>query len=108
MRLFIDSFFQQNNYILNLCHFSMTPLRTITQHINDAPHTTPAEIGLKIEARAYCRNVISDRGLFRLGLNTQLQVAERPICAERMCSIRLLRNTSSITIIFTPISYIYG
>ena len=79
MRLFIDSFFLQYNSIFNLCHFSMTPLRTITQHINDAPHTTPAEIGLKIEARAYCRNVISGRGLFRLDLNGVLQIAERLI-----------------------------
>ena len=59
----------------------MTPLLTITQHVNDAPHTTPAERGLKIGARAYCRNVISGRGLFRLGLNVPLQIAEGPIRA---------------------------
>ena len=53
----------------------MTPLLTITQHVNDAPYTTPAKRGLKIEARAYCRNVISGRGLFRLSLNDCLQVA---------------------------------
>ncbi len=104
MRLFIDSFFLQYNSIFNLCHFSMTPLCTITQHINDAPYTTPAERGLKIGLRAYCKNVISGRGLFRLDLNTPLQIAEHPICAERICSIRLLRNISPPTICFTFIS----
>ena len=59
----------------------MTPLRTITQHINDAPYTTPAKIGLEIGLRAHCRNVISGRGLFRLDLNTPLQIAEGPIRA---------------------------
>ena len=59
----------------------MTPLCAITQHINDAPYTTPAKRGLKIGLRAYCRNVISGRGLFRLGLNVPLQIAERPIRA---------------------------
>ena len=59
----------------------MTPLRTITQHVNDAPHTTPAKRGSKIGARAYCRNVISGRGLFRLNLNTPLEVAEWPVYA---------------------------
>ena len=54
----------------------MTPLRTITQYINDTPYTTPAKRGLKIEARAYCRDVISGRGLFRLDLNTPLQIAD--------------------------------
>ena len=54
----------------------MTPLRTITQHVNDAPHTTPAKRGLIIEARAYCRNVISGRGLFRLDLNGAIQIAD--------------------------------
>ncbi len=43
----------------------MTPLRAILQRVNDAPHTTPAKRGLKIGARTYYRNVISDRGLFR-------------------------------------------
>ena len=86
MRLFIDSFFLQYNSIFNLCHFSMTPLRTITQHINDAPYTTPAERGLKIEARAYCRNVISGRGLFRLVLNAPIWIAERSICTYTTCS----------------------
>ena len=76
MRLFIDSFFLQYNSIFNLCHFSMTPLRAIIQHINDAPYTTPAKTGLKIGIRAYCRNVISSRGLFRLDLNTLLQTPE--------------------------------
>ena len=79
MRLFIDSFFLQYNSIFNLCHFSMTPLRTITQYINDAPYTTPAKIGLKIGLRAHCRNVISGRGLFRLDLNGGLQIADDPI-----------------------------
>ena len=59
----------------NLCHFGMTPLRTILQQVNDTPYTTPAKIGPKIGARAYCRNVISSRGLFRLDLNTPLQIA---------------------------------
>ncbi len=81
MWLFIDSFFLQYNSIFNLCHFSMTPLRTITQHINDAPYTTPAKRGSKIWARAYCRDVISGRGLFRLDLNTPLQMSECLICA---------------------------
>ena len=54
----------------------MTPLRTITQHVNDAPYTTPAKTGLKIGPRAYCRNVISGRGLFRLDLNSGLQIVE--------------------------------
>ncbi len=81
MRLFIDSFFLQYNSIFNLCHFSMTPLRTITQHVNDVPYTTPAKSSLKIEARAYCRNVISGRGLFRLDLNRPIQIAEGPIYA---------------------------
>ena len=54
----------------------MTPLRTITQHVNDAPHTTPAKRGSKIGARAYCRNVISGRGLFRLVLNVPTQIPE--------------------------------
>ena len=74
-------FFSKNNYIFNLCHFSMTPLRTITQYINDAPYTTPAKRGSKIWARAYCRDVISGRGLFRLDLNTPLQMSECLICA---------------------------
>ena len=72
-------FFLQYNSISNLCHFSMTPLCTITQHINDEPYTTPAERGLKIKARAYCRNVISGRGLFRLSLNIALQIADSSI-----------------------------
>ena len=72
-------FFLKYNSIFNLCHFSMTPLRTITQHLNDAPYTTPAERDLKIGARAYCRNVISGRGLFRLNLNDTLQIADDPI-----------------------------
>ena len=75
MRLFIDSFFLQYNSIFNLCHFSMTPLRTITQYINDAPYTTPAKRGSKIGSRVNCRNVISSRGLFRLGLNVSLWIA---------------------------------
>ena len=54
----------------------MTPLCTITQHINDAPYTTPAKIGLEIGLRAHCRNVISGRGLFRLDLNSGLQIVE--------------------------------
>ena len=104
MRLFIDFFFQYYNSIFNLCHFSMTPLCTITQHINDAPYTTSAKRGLKIEARAYCRNVISGRGLFRLDLNRPIRIAEGPICAERIYGTRLLRNISSLTIYFTFIS----
>ncbi len=81
MRLFIDSFFLQYNSIFNLCHFSMTPLRTITQHANDTPYTTPAKRGVKIKPVTHCRNVISSRGLFRLGLNALLQIADCPICA---------------------------
>ena len=69
------TFFQQYNYFLNLCHFRMTPLRIILQHVNNAPYTTPAKIGLKIGPRACCRNVISSRGLFRLDLNISLQIA---------------------------------
>ena len=54
----------------------MTPLCAITQHINDAPYTTPAKRGLKIDFGAYCRNVISDRGLFRLVLNVPVQIPD--------------------------------
>ena len=89
MRLFIDSFFLQYNSIFNLCHFSMTPLRTITQHINDAPYTTPAKRGSKIGARAYCRNVISGRGLFRLDLNGGLQIADYHFLCKQVCSVHL-------------------
>ncbi len=99
-------FFLKYNSIFNLCHFSMTPLCTITQHINDAPYTTPAKTGLKIEARVYCGNVISGRGLFRLGLNTPLQMSDCPICVERICSIRFPRNTSFPTTIFTSTSIV--
>ena len=60
----------------------MTPLCTITQHINDVPYTTLAKSSLKIEARAYCRNVISGRGLFRLDLNNGLQITGEPILIE--------------------------
>ena len=88
-------FFSKNNYIFNLCHFSMTPLCTITQHINDAPYTTPAERGLKIEARAYCRNVISGRGLFRLGLNAPLQITDGSIWIKRVCLILLFKQLIS-------------
>ena len=72
----IDSFFLQYNYILNLCHSRMTPLRTILQHIKDEPYTTPAKRDPKIGTRVYCRNVISDRALFRLDLNVPVQIAE--------------------------------
>ena len=54
----------------------MTPLRTITQYVNDVPYTTPAKRGLKIDSGAYCRNVISGRGLFRLVLNMPIRIAE--------------------------------
>ena len=54
----------------------MTPLRAIIQHINDVSYTTPAKAGLKIGARAYSRNVISGRGLFRLDLNGGPQISE--------------------------------
>ena len=57
----------------------MTPLCTITQHINDAPYTKKEKRGLKIESRVYCRNVISGRGLFRLDLNNGLQITGEPI-----------------------------
>ncbi len=81
MRIFIDSFFLQYNFVFNLCHFSMTPLCTIKQYVNDAPYTTPAKRGVKIKPVPHCRNVISDRGLFRLDLNTPLQIAKGPIRA---------------------------
>ena len=103
--MYFQTHFKTINYLhFNLCHFSMTPYRTITQHINNRPYTTPAKKGPKIDHTAYCRNVISSRGLFRLDLNTPLQIAEHPICAERICSIRLLRNISPPTICFTFIS----
>ena len=63
----------------------MTPLRTITQYVNDASYTTPAKIGLKIGSGIYCRNVISGRGLFRLVLNVPIGIAEEPIYAYTMC-----------------------
>jgi len=49
----------------NLCHLRMTPLRTILQHVNDTPYTTPAKRGLKIDSRAYCRALIFSRPLLR-------------------------------------------
>ena len=63
----------------------MTPLRTITQYVNDVPYTTPAKRDLKIGSGAYCRNVISGRGLFRLVLNVPIRIAEEPIYAYTMC-----------------------
>ena len=59
----------------------MTPLRTIPQHINNTPYTTPAKRGPKIDSTAYSRNVISGRGLFRLDLNGGPQISEWLISA---------------------------
>ena len=64
----------------------MTPLRAITQYVNDASCTTPAKRGLKIDSGIYCRNVISGRGLFRLVLNVPILIAERSICTYTTCS----------------------
>ena len=63
----------------------MTPLRAITQYVNDASCTTPAKRGLKIDSGIYCRNVISGRSLFRLVLNVPIGIAEEPIYTYTMC-----------------------
>ena len=79
--MYFQTHFKTINYLhFNLCHFGMTPLRAVTQYVNDVPYTTPAEIGPKIGSRAYRGNVISGRGLFRLSLNASLQIAVDPLC----------------------------
>ena len=81
----------------------MTPLRTITQYVNDASYTTPAKIGLKIGSGIYCRNVISGRGLFRLVLNVPIRIAEEPIYAYTMCL-----NYFDIFFVSDKIFYMYS
>lgn len=79
--MYLQTHFKTINYLhFNLCHFGMTPLCAATQYVNDAPYTTPAEIGPRIGSRAYCGNVISGRGLFGISLNASLQIAADPLC----------------------------
>ena len=54
----------------------MTPLHIVLQRINNTPYTTPTKRGPEIDSVAYCRNVISGRGLFRLVLNVPTQILE--------------------------------
>ena len=54
----------------------MTPYGANPQLVYYVLYTTPAKRGLKINSGAYCRNVISDRGLFRLVLNVPVQILE--------------------------------
>ncbi len=61
---------------LDLCHFRMTPLRTIIQHVNDVSYATPAKRDPKIGFVMHCGHVISSRPLFRIILNGALQVSE--------------------------------
>ena len=63
----------------------MTPYGAVQQRVYNVSYTTPAKRGSKIGARAYCRNVISGRGLFRLVLNVSIGISEESICACVMC-----------------------
>ena len=67
-------------------------------HVKDTPYTTPAEIGPKIGARAYCRHLIFSRPLLRTILNDTLQMVESPFSQKRVYSIhpdkQLIRDES--------------
>jgi hypothetical protein len=62
----------------------MTPLRAITQDVNDAPYTTPAKKGSKIGSRVYCRLLIFGGPLLRTSLNDGVQIAEEPFVYKRV------------------------
>ena len=79
----------------------MTPLRTIPQHVNDAPYTTPAKKKSKIGSRAYCRNVISSRPLFRTSLNISLHIAVEQFIHKQTNSTHLAFSSFTIKVIVT-------
>jgi hypothetical protein len=64
----------------------MTPYGGGIQQVNGAPHTTPAEKGLKIGPRAYCGHLIFSGPLLRTSLNDGLQIAVGHFAHKRVCS----------------------
>ena len=63
----------------------MTPYGANPQLVYYVSYTTPAKIGPEIDSGAYCRNVISDRGLFRLVLNVLIHILEWLIYIYTTC-----------------------